>query len=161
VGLKQSCTFDAVATSTPIDSSVITEAKAILCVNTASLCGYTPQLAQMQQLHERFHAKGLVVIAIPSNDFGEQEPWEEDKVKEFYEKEHGVSFQISTKQHVIGGDAHPLFCALAAEFGEYITPDWNFAKYLINAEGELVGFYRPEVEPTTAEVIAGIEDALK
>jgi glutathione peroxidase len=149
------------ATTTAIDPSVFADAKAVLCINTASLCGYTPQLGQLQELHDKYKDLGLVVIAVPSNDFGEQEPWEEKKVKEFYEKEYSVSFHISTKQHVIGGDAHPFFRALAAEFGDYITPDWNFAKYLVSADGDLIGFYRPEVEPTTAEVISEIESALK
>ena len=80
-GLKASCTFDELATSTALDPAAIDGAKAIFAVNTASLCGYTPQLGQMQQLHERYQADGLVVVAVPSNDFGEQEPWEEAEVK--------------------------------------------------------------------------------
>jgi glutathione peroxidase len=85
-------------------------------------------LAQLQELHERFAGEGLVVLAVPSNEFGEQEPWEEAKVEGFYKSEFGVTFPVTSKQ-IVGGAAaelHPFYNDLANEFGSMILPTWNF-----------------------------------
>jgi glutathione peroxidase len=104
------------------------EGKAVLLVNTASLCGYTPQLTSLQRLSERYSGRGLAVVAVPSNDFGQQEPWDEERVERFYREEHGVSFFVSSKQRVAGGDVHPAYAWIERRLGHDGAPQWNFAK---------------------------------
>jgi glutathione peroxidase len=86
----------------------------------------------MQQLHEKFESQGLVVLAVPSNDFGEQEPHEEHVIQQFYKSEFSVSFPVSQKQCVVGSEAHGFYRALTSEFGDVVSPNWNFAKYLVS-----------------------------
>jgi glutathione peroxidase len=134
--------------------------KVVLLVNTASLCGFTPQLGQLQRLHEQYGARGLVVLAVPSNDFGEQEPGTDAEIIDFYRKSYGVTFPVTAKAHVIGTAAHPVYQKIEATLGEAGAPDWNFKKYLVS-RGQLVGMYPPDADPLCAEITESVEGELK
>lgn len=134
--------------------------KPVLLVNVASACGFTPQYGGLQKLHEQYGPKGLVVLSVPCNDFGAQEPGSEKEIKTFCETSFGVSFPVTAKEHVIGGDAHPLYKWIAKELGEDQLPRWNFHKYLISKDGELLGAYPSKVAPQAPELVKAIEGAL-
>jgi len=134
--------------------------KAVLVVNTASECGYTPQYAGLQALWARYRERGLVVLGVPSNDFGEQEPGDEAQIKAFCENRYGVSFPLTARESVVQAERHPFFRWLEEAFGEAITPQWNFHKYLIGPDGELAGAWPSKVEPLSEEIVASIEEAL-
>ena len=136
------------------------EGRAVLIVNTASECGYTPQYAGLQTLWETYRDRGLVVLGVPSNDFGQQEPGEEAEIKRFCEQSYGVTFSLTKKEPVIGGQAHPFYKWIVEDVGEAAAPRWNFHKYLIDAEGTLVGAWPSQVEPTSEELTAAVEEAL-
>jgi glutathione peroxidase len=132
--------------------------EAVLLVNTASECGFTPQYRDLEALwRER---KGLVVLGVPSNDFGAQEPGTNADVRAFCEKNYAVTFPLAEKQKVIGGAAHPLYRWIAAELGEGAAPKWNFHKYLIGPKGELAGAWPSKVAPKSAEIQKAIDAAL-
>lgn len=135
--------------------------KVVLVVNTASLCGFTPQYKGLQALWERYRDRGLVVLGIPSNDFGGQEPGSEAKIKDFCEVNFGVNFPMTTKQTVRGPHAHPLFRWAEAEGGAAAVPGWNFHKLLVGRDGRLLATFPSEVEPTAPEVSRAIESALR
>jgi glutathione peroxidase len=132
----------------------------ILLVNVASACGFTPQYAGLQQLHESLGPKGLVVLGVPSNDFGAQEPGGEAEIRQFCETSFGVTFQMTAKQKVIGGDAHPLYRWIAGQLGEGAAPRWNFHKYLIGKDGQLAEAWPSRVSPTSKEIVSAVEAAL-
>ena len=134
--------------------------KAILLVNTASECGFTPQYADLQQLWQTYCAQGLIIIGVPSNDFGEQEPGSDAEIEVFCTKNYGVDFVMTSKEKVLGDEAHPLYQALIAELGSAAKPKWNFHKYLFDATGELVEIWPPKVEPLSDDIKAGIEQHL-
>jgi len=134
--------------------------KAVLVVNTASECGFTPQYEDLQRLWREGRHRGLVVLGVPSNDFGEQEPGDERQIREFCATRFGVDFPMTAKQHVIGGEAHPFYKWIEAELGEDMLPKWNFHKYLIGPEGELAGAWPSKIEPTDAAVRAAVAEAL-
>ncbi len=134
--------------------------KAVLVVNTASFCGFTPQYDGLQALWERYREHGLVVLGVPSNDFGAQEPHDEAAIKTFCEANYAVDFPMTAKQRVIGDDAHPLYLWIADELGEAGVPKWNFHKYLIDGEGALAGVWGSRVEPLSDEIAAAVENAL-
>lgn len=119
----------------------------ILLVNTASECGYTPQYRKLQALWEEYRPAGLIVLGVPCNDFGQQEPAENPAIAAFCTAEFGVTFPLTEKQSVIGKAAHPLFAALREEFGSDVLPGWNFFKYLFGRDGELLHFWPSKVEP--------------
>jgi glutathione peroxidase len=134
--------------------------KPVLVVNTASACGFTPQYKDLQALWTRMKARGLVVIGVPSNDFGAQEPGTAEQIASFCEKNYGVDFPLTAKQKVTGGDAHPFFRWLAQELGEAGAPRWNFHKFLIGPAGDVAGVYGSRVKPDDAELTAKIEELL-
>lgn len=134
--------------------------KAVLVVNTASHCGYTPQYADMQALWRRYRERGLVVLGVPSNDFGAQEPGDEAQIEAFCQSNYQVDFPIAAKQVVIGGDAHPFYRWIVDEFGEAAAPKWNFHKYLVAPDGSLAGLWPSEVAPLDDEIRAAIERLL-
>ena len=134
--------------------------KPVLLVNVASACGYTPQYADLQRLHETYAAKGLVVLGVPSNDFGAQEPGSEPQIRSFCETQYGVRFPMTAKQKVIGGTAHPLYRWIAAQLGEGAAPKWNFHKYLIGRDGALLEAWPSRVGPMSNEVTGAVEKAL-
>jgi glutathione peroxidase len=132
----------------------------VLLVNVASFCGFTPQYAELQKLHETYRPKGLVVLGVPSNDFGAQEPKTEPEIAQFCETRYGVSFPLTSKQKVIGPDAHALFRWIADEAGEDVAPKWNFHKYLIGKDGHLKGAWPSRVRPSANEITGAIEAEL-
>lgn len=119
----------------------------ILLVNTASECGFTPQYAKLQRLWEEYRPAGLVVIAVPCNEFGAQEPSENDDIATFCSVKYGVTFPVTEKQVIIGRGAHPLFIAMREEYTSDILPQWNFCKYLFSREGKLIDNWPANVEP--------------
>jgi glutathione peroxidase len=134
--------------------------RALLVVNTASFCGFTSQYADLQALWRRYRERGLVVIGVPSNDFGAQEPGNASQIKEFCQSRYGVDFPITGKQSVIGPQAHPFFRWIATELGEAGAPRWNFHKYLVGPDGLLEGAWPSSVRPTDDAVTDEIERLL-
>jgi glutathione peroxidase len=133
--------------------------KPILIVNTASLCGYTPQYTGLQQLWTRYRDRGLLIIGVPSNDFGGQEPGGAAEINKTAHNEYGVSFPLAAKVDVKGSAAHPFYKWAALEKpGE--APRWNFHKYLIGKDGRIAAVFATQVEPTDPRVIAAIEKEL-
>lgn len=135
--------------------------KAVLLVNTASQCGFTPQYTDLQKLWTDYRDKGLVVLGVPSNDFGNQEPGTAEQIKEFCEVNFDVDFPLTEKQKVIGKDAHPFYRWIASELGEDALPKWNFHKYLIAGDGSLAEVFPTRTKPTDPKVIGAIEAELK
>ena len=134
--------------------------KALLVVNTASFCGFTPQYEGLQALWERYQARGLVVIGVPSNDFGEQEPKAEAEIQAYCKGAFNVSFPLTTTQVVKGAQAHPFYRWAGAALGAANAPSWNFHKYLVGRDGKLIAGYGARVEPLSAEMTKAIEAAL-
>lgn len=134
--------------------------KPVLVVNTASACGFTPQYKDLQALWSQMKGRGLVVLGVPSNDFGAQEPGTAVEIANFCEKNYGVDFPLTAKQKVVGGDAHPFFRWLAQELGEAGAPRWNFHKFLIGPAGEIAGVYSSRTKPDDAELKGAIEALL-
>ncbi len=132
----------------------------LLVVNTASFCGFTAQYADLQALWRRYRPRGLVVIGVPSNDFGEQEPGSAQEIKQFCESRYAVDFPLTEKQDVVGPEAHPFFRWIAAELGEAGAPRWNFHKYLVGPDGSLAGAWPSAVRPTDRAVTDEIERLL-
>lgn len=134
--------------------------KPVLVVNVASLCGFTPQYSELQALHEKYGPNGLVVLGVPSNDFGAQEPSTNDAIKKFCEARYGVTFPMTTKQQVVGLDAHRLYEWINGRAPEADAPKWNFHKYLFDKKGELAGSWSSRVKPTSREITEKIEQLL-
>jgi glutathione peroxidase len=134
----------------------------ILFVNTASKCGFTPQYAGLQALWTKFgkHPRGLVVIGVPSNDFGNQEPGEAKAIGEFCDTTYGVTFPMMEKAHVKGTEAHPLFKWLGDQGGFLSRPRWNFYKYLTGRDGTLANWFPSTTTPESGKLIRAIEEAL-
>lgn len=134
--------------------------KAVLLVNTASFCGFTHQYADLQSLWQRYRDRGLVVLGVPSNDFGRQEPGTSGEIKEFCEVNFAVDFPMTEKQVVKGSQAHPLFRWIAAELGAPGEPTWNFHKFLITPDGAVIEAWPARVAPLSDELLAAVEQAL-
>jgi glutathione peroxidase len=132
----------------------------VLVVNTASFCGYTPQYRDLEALWRRYRERGLVVLGVPSNDFGQQEPGSTAEIKQFCETSYQVDFPLTEKYRVIGGNAHPFYRWVAAQLGEAGAPRWNFHKYLIGPDGHLAGAWPSQVGPLDPPIIGEIETML-
>jgi len=132
----------------------------VLLVNTASFCGFTPQYEGLEALWQRYRDRGLVVLGVPSNDFGGQEPGSDAEIKEFCRSTYLVDFPMTAKEKVIGADAHPLYRWIADSFGDAATPRWNFHKYLFAKDGSLKEVWSSRVTPLSAEVLAAVEREL-
>jgi glutathione peroxidase len=135
--------------------------KPVLVVNTASECGFTPQYAGLQTLWQRYKDRGLIVLGVPSNDFGGQEPGTESDIAAFCTKNYGVDFPLTAKVDVVGAKAHPFYKWLASELGDAGQPRWNFHKYLIGPDGAIAGVFPSKVAPDSLELGTAIEAALK
>ena len=133
--------------------------KPILIVNTASQCGYTPQYAGLQELWKRYRDRGLLIVGVPSNDFGGQEPGDADEIAETALGQYGAGFPITAKAVVNGPTAHPFYKWASAQ-RPLDRPRWNFHKYLIGRDGMIAASFPSEIEPTDARVIAAIEREL-
>jgi len=132
--------------------------KALLIVNTASECGYTPQYDGLEKLYRRYRGKGFVVLGFPSNDFGGQEPGSNKEIAQFCRVNYGVTFPVFAKTSVIGANANPLFRELAAKTAK--PPLWNFHKYLLDRTGQPVATFESAVEPEDRRVAVQIEKLL-
>jgi len=129
----------------------------ILIVNTASECVYTPQYRELQRLWMDYRQSGLVVIGMPCNDFGQQEPGDEESIAGFCEKNYQVSFPMTGKYGVMGVSGHPLFHAIREEFGDDAIPRWNFYKYLFDRTGQLIDFWPSAIIPNDIAITHQIE----
>ncbi|KDO27187.1 hypothetical protein SPRG_07436 [Saprolegnia parasitica CBS 223.65] len=136
------------------------ENRIILVANTASKCGFTPQLGSMQKLYAQLKDRGLTVLAVPSNDFGGQEPGDEKEVEAFYRTEYKVEFPITSKVKVLGPEAHPFFVALEEHYTSEVAPTWNFDKFVIDQTGDLRAVYPNDVDPLEPEVVEMLSNLL-
>ena len=137
--------------------------KVLLIVNVASKCGLTPQYTGLEKLHEKFADRGFSVLGFPCNQFGEQEPGSPDEIKTFCSTNYDVKFPLSEKIEVNGDGRHPLYQQLtptADSEGHAGDIRWNFEKFLISRDGEILGRYSPLIEPENDELVGAIEKAL-
>ncbi len=130
----------------------------LLIVNVASECGLTPQYKGLEALNKKFRERGLRVLGFPANEFGAQEPGTDGEIKGFCEKNYGVTFDMFSKVKVKGDGIDPLFQWLTSQTGGDIK--WNFGKFLVGKNGEILARFEPKVEPESAEVVQAIERAL-
>ena len=133
----------------------------VLVVNTASASGYTPQYRGLEALWRKYRDKGLVVLGVPSNDFGRQEPGTEAEIKTFCSTKYDVTFPMTAKYPVTGANAHPLYKWVQSQAGEAGAPRWNFHKYLLGADGGLAGIFASKVAPDDGALAAAIEAEFK
>ena len=133
--------------------------KALLIVNTASKCGFTKQYDGLQKLYDTYKDRGLVVIGVPSNDFHNQEPGSNEDIKKFCETNFGITFPMTEKVHVKGGEADPFYLWASAQ-PDGGVPGWNFHKFLISPDGDLVVSFESKTEPDAPELLRAIEDNL-
>jgi len=137
--------------------------KVLLIVNTASQCGFTPQLEDMEEIYRDFRAEGLEILAFPSNDFGGQEPLEGAEIQQFCLRKFEADFPIMEKSHVKGAKASELFQFLGdhkQNGAVNAKPNWNFHKYLVNKNGEVVNYFLPITKPNSNKVKKAIQKEL-
>lgn len=137
--------------------------KVLLVVNTASECGFTPQYTELEALYQQFREQGFEVLAFPSDDFGEQEPLDGEALEKFCRKDYSITFPVFQKVRVKGVEAHSLFCFLADKKKNVHSggaPKWNFHKYLIDREGNLVTYFFPFTSPQASRVKKAIRKLL-
>lgn len=134
--------------------------KAVLVVNTASLCGFTRQYQGLQTLYERYKDRGLVVVGVPANDFGRQEPKSNAEIKSFCQGAFGVTFPLTEKVAVTGDKIHPFYRWARDVLGRDAAPRWNFHKYLVGRDGRLIAAFQTTVRPTAASLTSAIEAEL-
>ena len=132
----------------------------LLIVNVASKCGYTPQYTGLEQLNKDYGEKGLKVLGFPCNDFGAQEPGTNEEIAQFCTTNYGVSFDMMDKVHAKGSEQHPLYQTLTKAVEPQGDVQWNFEKFLVNKQGEVVARYGSGVKPTSAELTQAIEAEL-
>ncbi len=134
--------------------------KVLIVVNTASKCGFTPQYARLEKLYETYKDRGLVILGVPSNDFGGQEPGTEEEIASFCQVNYGVTFPMAAKEVVSGKDAHPFYLWARQKLGFGTAPKWNFHKYLINRNGELIDYFYSTTSPEAGRLVKVVEQAL-
>lgn len=134
------------------------EGQVLLIVNVASECGLTPQYKGLEAISKKYRERGLRVLGFPANEFGAQEPGSNDQIAQFCTSNYGVSFDMFGKVVVKGAGIHPLFQWLTSETGGDIK--WNFGKFLVGKNGEILARFEPTAEPESAEVMQAIEKAL-
>ena len=134
--------------------------KTILLVNVASKCGFTKQYDELQQLYDNFKDKGLIVIGIPSNQFGGQEPGSESEIKNFCETNFDITFPMTSKYDVKGQNAHPIYLWAKETYGNSTVPKWNFHKILINKEGKVEDTFVSFTNPLSKKIINKLEQIL-
>ena len=131
--------------------------KTILLVNVASKCGFTKQYSGLQKLYENYKDKGFVVIGVPSNQFGSQEPGSNKEIKEFCESNFNITFPITDKVDVKGNNAHQIYVWARVNYGKSTIPKWNFHKILINKNGKIQNTFNSFIEPMSKKIINEIE----
>jgi glutathione peroxidase len=137
--------------------------KVVMLVNVASRCGFTPQYSALESIYERYKDRGFVIVGIPANNFGKQEPGTNQEIKTFCTTKYKVSFPMMSKVSVKGDDITPLYQFLTDKSASPKTGgeiQWNFTKFLIGPDGRIITRFEPEVTPDSPEVIAAIEKAL-
>jgi glutathione peroxidase len=137
--------------------------KVVLVVNVASQCGYTPQYSALEATYEKYKDQGFVILGFPANNFGSQEPGTNEEIKNFCTRKYSVTFPMYSKISVKGADQAPLYAYLTKDTGPGITGDikWNFTKFLVDRNGNVIQRFEPAVTPDSKEVIAAIEKQLK
>ena len=134
--------------------------KTVLLVNVASNCGFTKQYSELQELYDKYSEKGLVVLGVPSNQFGGQEPGSNDEIKDFCETNFNITFPMTTKIDVKGENAHPIYLWAKENYGNGAVPKWNFHKILINKQGKIEDTYSSFTKPLSKKLINKIEEIL-
>lgn len=152
-------TFQTLAGHHPLPLSVF-KGKVLMLVNTASKCGFTSQYKGLEELYTTYQDKGLVILGIPSNDFGRQEPGTDEEITHFCQVNYGVSFPMMAKEVVAGKKAHPFYRWAKEKLGFGTAPKWNFHKYLINRKGELIDYFYSTTTPHAARLVKAVEQAL-
>ncbi len=148
---------------TPSTLGEITGGQPALMVNVASKCGLTSQYTALEQVHEQYAARGFTVVGVPCNQFGGQEPGTSEEIAEFCSATYGVSFPLTEKVEVNGGERHMLYDELvevADESGKTGDIAWNFEKFVLDSQGRVVARFNPSVAPDDARVIDAIESVL-
>ncbi len=134
------------------------QGKVVLVVNVASRCGYTPQYEGLEKLYRKYKDRGFVIVGVPANNFGGQEPGTDAEIKEFCTRNYGVTFPMMSKVSVKGADMTPLYQYLTSAAGGDVK--WNFTKFLVGKDGKVIARFEPGVKPESAELAAAIEKAL-
>jgi glutathione peroxidase len=134
--------------------------KVLLLVNTASMCGNTPQYSDMEQMYEQYQARGFEILAFPANNFGQQEPGTDQEIKSFCYTKYSLTFPLFSKISVKGGDKHPLYHYLTEQSPFPGEVEWNFQKYLIDRKGNVVARYHHRTKPLSDDVIRDVEREL-
>lgn len=135
--------------------------KVLLVVNVASKCGNTPQYEGLQAMYEKYKKQGFAVLGFPANEFRGQEPGTDAEIKQFCTATYNVKFPMFSKIVVKGEGIHPLYQWLVANAPRHEEVEWNFAKFLVNRKGEVVGRFSPRTQPNSEEVVTAVEAALK
>ena len=134
--------------------------KTVLLVNVASNCGFTKQYSELQELYDKYSEKGLVVLGVPSNQFGGQEPGSNNEIKDFCETNFNITFPMTTKIDVKGENAHPIYLWAKENHGNSAIPKWNFHKILINKQGKIEETYSSFTKPMSDKIIKKLEEIL-
>ncbi|NOU93838.1 redoxin domain-containing protein [Paenibacillus sp. LMG 31456] len=134
--------------------------KALLIVNVASKCGFTPQYAGLEKLNQQYKDQGLVILGVPCNDFGGQEPGTSEEIQEFCSLNYGVTFEVLDKVDILGDNKHPLYKLLTEQSEPPGDVKWNFEKFLIAKDGSIAGRFSSKVAPEDAELTNAIENLL-
>ncbi len=132
--------------------------KAVLIVNVASKCGYTPQYKGLEALYQKYKGQGLVIVGVPANNFGAQEPGSDNEIKTFCERNYKVTFPMMSKVSVKGADITPLYAMLTKTGGDV---KWNFTKFLVGKDGQVLKRFESNVDPESADLIKAVEEAIK
>ena len=133
------------------------EGKVVVVVNVASQCGFTSQYQDMQKIWEEYKDKDVVIVGIPSNDFGNQEPGSNKEIKNFCESKFGITFPMTEKEHVKGVKAHPFYIWAEKNFGRSAVPKWNFHKIIIDKEGKISETFTSITNPKSKKFIKSLE----
>jgi glutathione peroxidase len=141
-------------------STSVFKGKTILLVNVASNCGFTKQYTELQTLYDNYKSKGLVVLGVPSNQFGGQEPGSNNQIKDFCETNFNITFPMTSKYKVKGDNAHPIYLWAKKNYGSSAVPKWNFHKILINKNGKIQKTYSSFTTPLSKKIIKEIENIL-
>lgn len=136
------------------------EGQVIMVVNTASQCGFAIQYGELQELYAKYHDEGFTVIAVPNHDFGDQELGSAQEIAQFCESNYGITFPLTSRYHVTGARTHPFYTWAREQLGFGTGPKWNFHKYLINRQGDLVEYFYTTTPPDAPRVIEAIEKLL-
>ena len=142
-----------------LDLSIF-DGKTILLVNVASNCGFTKQYEDLQKLYDDFKDKGLVVVGVPTNQFGGQEPGSETEIKNFCETNFNITFPMTSKYNVKGDNAHPIYIWAKDTYGKSTVPKWNFHKILINKQGKIDDTYASFTAPMSKKIIKRLKEIL-